>query len=55
VDAIVLEQMRKRLDICKIVNGYYFYVWVVDEAAETHTSDASETVDGYFLHCFLAN
>jgi hypothetical protein len=29
-------------------------VWVVDEAAETHTSDASETVDGYFLHCFLA-
>jgi hypothetical protein len=47
--------MRESFHIGEIVNAYYFYMWVVDKAAVTHTSDASETVDGYFLHCFLAN
>jgi len=55
VDTVVLEQVCECLYIRKIVDGYYFYVGIVDEATETHTSDASESVDGYFLHCFLAN
>src|SRR5438309_4072228 len=50
-DGVVLEKVGQSGGGGEVVDGYEFYVWIADSAAEDVASDAAEAVNAYLYYC----